>query len=174
LSYHFSFTAPGRVSARELESFLKDVERYAKTLGFDPTAVLTVVFDNKERRDFGRRLGGGIYVENEKLKGVVFPLPEDASSHSQGSGSCRLVPRQAVVLIIMDEKGCEACFGWMKYPVAIRDINGSPIVETGMGDDWVYRNFVDTPDKRYRQIVKRFADAGYLKTEKDEYAHEQG
>jgi hypothetical protein len=78
LSYHFSLAAPASVTAGELEFFLNGVELYAKSLGFNPTTVLNVVFDNKERRDFARRLGGGVYVEDQKLKGVVLPSPEDA------------------------------------------------------------------------------------------------
>ena len=169
LSYHFSFKAPATVSADDLESFLKGVERYAKSVGFGPTTVLNVAFDSQERSDFARRLGGGVYIESEKLKGQFQPSPEDASNHIQASGSCRLVPRRGVVLVVTDEQGRETCFGFMKFPPSVRDINGRVLADTGLGDSWAYRDFVDTPDKRYRQIVKRFADAGYLAEEKDEY-----
>jgi hypothetical protein len=73
LDYHFSFTAPASVGAGDLESFLKDVDEYALSLGFKPTIVLNVPFDTQERRDFARRLGGGTYVENDKLKGAALP-----------------------------------------------------------------------------------------------------
>jgi hypothetical protein len=45
----------------------------------------------------------------------------------QASGSCRLVPRQAVVLVVTDEYGRETCFGFMKFPPAVRDINGKAL-----------------------------------------------
>ena len=41
--------------------------------------------------------------------------------------------------------------------------------ETGFGADWVFRDFVDSPDPRYREIVRMFAKAGYVSQEKDEY-----
>lgn len=169
LSYYFNFKASATASAAELETFLKHTERYAKSLGFGPSTVLNVPFDTQARRDFAFRLSGGIYVESEKLKGFALPSPEDAANHNQEGGSCRLMPRQGVVLIVTDEKGCETCFGFMKYPAMIRDINGRPIVESGTGDAWTFRNYVDTADKRYRKIVKKFADAGYLESQKDEY-----
>jgi hypothetical protein len=65
--------------------------------------------------------------------------------------------------------GNEICFGFLKYPAIIYDTNGKPIVETGTGDAWTFRNFVSSPDTRYRQIVKKFAEGGYLAQEKDEY-----
>jgi hypothetical protein len=131
--------------------------------------VLNVPFDTPERRDFARRLGVGIYVESDKLKGAALPSRQDAYHHNQASGSCRLVPRKGVVLVVTDERGNEICFGFLKYPAIIYDTNGKPIVETGTGDAWTFRNFVSSPDTRYRKIVKKFADAGYLADEKDEY-----
>ena len=131
--------------------------------------MLNVPFDTQERRDFARWLGGGTYVENDKLKGAALSFKQDADHHDRASGSCRLVPRQGVVLVLTDQQGCEICFGFMKCQAIIYDTNGKPIVETGTGDAWTFRNFVSSPDKRYRQIVKKFADAGYLAHEKDEY-----
>lgn len=170
LSYHFRFQAPASASAGELESFLHGVEGYAKSLGFGPTTVLNVPFDSRERREFARRLGGGMYFESDCLKGDDALSPEDSSSHVRESGSCRLVPRVGVVLVVTDERGSETCFGFMKYPAAVRDIDGNALAETGQGDAWAYRNFVDSPDPRYRRIVERFAEAGYLAEEKDECA----
>ena len=77
--------------------------------------------------------------------------------------------RQGVVLMVTDEQGYEVCFGFMKYPAIIYDTNGKPIAESGTGDAWTFRNFISSPDKRYRKIVKKFADAGYLADAKDEY-----
>jgi hypothetical protein len=140
-----------------------------KSLGFEPTTVLNVPFDAQERRDFARRFGVVMRVESDKLKGVALASKQDADDHNQASGSCRLLLRQGVVLMVTDAQGCEVCFGFLKYPAIIHDTNGKPIVETGIGDAWTFRNFVSSPDTRYRKIVKKFADADYLADEKDEY-----
>jgi len=42
-------------------------------------------------------------------------------------------------------------------------------METAVGDRWYFRDFVDSPDPRFRKIVKRFADAGYVEAENDEF-----
>lgn len=172
LSYHFRFTAPATATAAELEAFLKKVERLASKLGFAQTTVLNLAFDNPERRKFSRRLGGGFYLEDDRLKGVAMPSPEDATNHSPEAGSCRVIPERGVILVVVDEQGCETCFGFFRYPSAVRDINGRPLAETGVGDRWAYRNFVDSPDRRFRQIVGMFKEAGYMEEERDEYVAE--
>ncbi len=48
-------------------------------------------------------------------------------------------------------------------------LNGRGVVTTHQGDRWTFQNFVNSPDPRFRQIVKRFADAGYLDAERDEF-----
>jgi hypothetical protein len=74
-----------------------------------------------------------------------------------------------VVLVVTDERGRETCFGFFKFPEAIADIHGRIITQTGLGTTWSYRDFVNTPDQRYRDIVARFVAAGYAKAVKDEY-----
>jgi hypothetical protein len=71
LSYYYEFAAPATVTAGELEQFLKALEFKAKPLGFSPTSVLNAPFDTPERRAFARRLCGGYYVEDERLRGAV-------------------------------------------------------------------------------------------------------
>ena len=41
----------------------------------------------------------------------------------------------------------------------LRDINGRVILKTTVGDRWYFRDFVDSPDERFRKIVKRFIEA---------------
>jgi hypothetical protein len=60
-------------------------------------------------------------------------------------------------------------FGFLKYPESLKDLNGRDAVLTGIGDRWYFRDFVDSPDSRFRKIVKRFADAGYIEAERDEF-----
>ena len=69
-----------------------------------------------------------------------------------------------------DEQGCETVFGFGRYPAALRDINGRELLKTEVGNRWYFRDFIDSPDQRFRKIVKRFADAGYLEAERDEFA----
>ena len=68
---------------------------------------------------------------------------------------------------IADEAGQ---FSSAATPATLKDLNGKDVVETGIGYQWTYRNFVDSPDPRYRQIVKWFTEAGYTEFEKDEFA----
>lgn len=170
LSYHFSFSAPARTKPGDLENFLKSVEAEAKEMGFNPTLVLNAVFDTPERREFSRRLVTGLPVEDERLKGVALPAPGRVWSHDQQYGAARVIPEKAVVLILTDERQCETIFGFFKYPEEVLDIHGKTIAQTGLKNHWVSREFVDSPDPRFRKIVRRFADAGYLESEKDEFA----
>lgn len=110
------------------------------------------------------------YLEDERLQGVVLPVPEQVWDFSPNLGHCRLAPERAVVLVVTDAQGCETVFGFARYPATLRDINGRNIMETPIGDRWFFRDFVDSPDPRLRAIVKLFAEAGYLEAEKDEFA----
>ena len=70
---------------------------------------------------------------------IIFAQRQDADHHNQASGSRHLVPSQGVVLVVTDDQGNEICFGFMKYPSIIRDVNGKPIVETGTSEAWAFR-----------------------------------
>lgn len=170
LTYHYKFTAPATATAEELESFLRKVEQEAQKLGFKPTTVLNVSFDTPERREFSRRLSPGFSVQDERLKGVALPLKEHVREYNRISGECLLVPEKGVLLVVTDEKGCETCFGFLRFPAQIKDINGKVLAKTGFGDCWAFQEFIKTPDKRFRQIVKMFADAGHVELESDDYA----
>ena len=104
------------------------------------------------------------------MKGVALPAPGMVWSHDQQHGTARVIPRKAVVLILTDERQCETIFGFFKYPEEVMDIHGKPIAKAGLKNRWISRDFVDSPDPRFRKIVRRFADAGYLESEKDEFA----
>ena len=169
LSFFYEFTAPAEMPASELEAFLRDVEREAQALGFNPTAVLNVPFDTPERREFANRLGGNFKLQDERLKGVAIPAPGQLRSHDPESGECRLFPQQGVVLVVTDERGCETCFGFFKYPEHITDIHGAILADTGLGSRWWFRDFVSSPDPRYRTIVAKFQDRGFLRSVRDDY-----
>lgn len=169
LTYHFKFGAPADVRAEELQSFLKSVERDAQKMGFHPTLVLNVEFDTPERRDFVRRLTTGLSLEDERLKGVALPGNGTVWEHNPRAGCCRILPESGVVLVVTDERGRETLFGFFKYAEQVMDIHGHPLAETGLGGRWHFRDFMKSPDPRFRRIVQLFRDSGYLEIETDEF-----
>lgn len=169
LSFFYEFTAPANMPASELEAFLRDVEHEAKSLGFNPTTVLNVPFDTPERREFANRLGGNFTLQDERLKGVAIPAPGQLRNHDPESGGCRLFPEHGVVLVVTDERGCEACFGFFKFPEHITDIHSAILADTGLQGRWWFRDFMDSPDLRYRAIVARFQQRGFVRSVRDEF-----
>jgi hypothetical protein len=161
--------APAETAARELEEFLRGVEREAKRLGFAPTMVLNARFDTAERKEFARRLTTGYLVESERLKGAVVIEPGQVWNHDCEDGECRVVPEQGVILVLT-ESGYETVFGFFRYPSALRDLNGRAFLETGLGGTWLFRDHIKSEDARFRQIVKMFREAGYVEEEHDEFA----
>lgn len=170
LTYRYSFSAPAETPAEELEVFLRSVETEAKALGFDPTIVLNVKFETPEQRDFARRLSASRVVEDDRLKGNVNLRDDQAWHHHRESGTARLIAREGVVLVITDERGREACFGFLRYPGEIRDTAGVKIMDTPFGQRWQFSDFVQTSDPRYRKLVGQFRLAGYLRSEEDGFA----
>jgi hypothetical protein len=168
LTYHFKFAAPAKTTAEELESFLRDVEREAKRLGFGPTMVLNAGFDTPERKEFARRLTTGHLLESDRLKGGVVIERGQAWYHDSTDGECRLVPERGVVLVLTDA-GAEIVLGFFRYPDALRDLNGIAFLETGLGGAWLFQDHVKSGDPRFRQIVKIFRNAGYVQEEHDEF-----
>lgn len=169
LSYYFSFKAKAETPSATLEHFLRQVESSAKTMGFGPTLVLKAMFDTDERIDFARRLTSGLPVEDSRLSGTVTPAKGQLWSHDHVHGSGRVIPKQAIVLVLTDASSTEVCLGFFRYPHLIVDVGGKPIAETGVSGDWIQRDFLDTPDPRYRKLIRMFADAGFLESEHDEY-----
>jgi hypothetical protein len=173
LSFYYEFTAPAITTAAELEAFLHAVQKLAQSLGFDPTSVLNVPFDTPERREFANRLSGHFTLQDERLKGVAIPAPGQLRNHDPESGECRLFPERAVVLVVTDGQGCESCFGFFKYPEHITDIHGAILADTSLEGRWWFRDFVDSPDSRYRAIVAKFQEREFVRSVKDEFASPQ-
>jgi hypothetical protein len=170
LSYYYTFSAPKSVPAAELESFVKKVEREANKMGFAPAIVINGSFATNEQKQFARRITSGLLVTNPALKGVTLLDTSRVWNYDPERGECRAIPEKGVLLVVTDEHGCEIVFGFLWYPDALLDVNGRELVMVPHKGRWFFRDFVDTPDIRYRAIVKMFADAGYLESEKDEYA----
>jgi len=169
LSYYFTFTAPATAMADDLETFLKQVEKEAQRMGFRPTVVLNVMFDTEERRRFARRLTTGLPIEDERLKGVALPRDAAVWEHNPHDGSCHMLPRKGVLLVVTDEHRCETIFGFFQYAATVADIHGRTLAETGLAGRWHFHEFVDSPDPRFREIVAMFATSGFLENEKDEF-----
>ena len=169
LTYHYAFSAPGTTPPAVLEDFLHDVEADAKSLGLDPVLVLDAVFDTPERQKFARQLTTGARLENDKLKGVVLLRDGQVWHHDPVSGSCRVIPKRGVVLVVTDAQKRETAFGFFQFPATLQDLNGKDVVTTYQGDRWTFQSFVNSADPRFRQIVKRFTDAGYTDQERDEF-----
>jgi hypothetical protein len=168
LTYHFSFAAPAAVRPEELEAFLQDIEGDARLMGFHPTTVVNGPFDTSERREFARRVARGLVVEDERLRGVEFAR-EVCWNFGGETGYCRLAPEYGVLLVITDERGREIVFGFFRYPRVIRDPRGREVMPIPGEGDWTFSDCVKSPDPRYRSIVRRFAAAGYLVSELDEF-----
>jgi hypothetical protein len=168
LTYHCAFSAPNTAQAAELEDFLHSVEDDAKALGFEPVLVVDAVFDTSEQKNFARQLTSGARLESDKLKGVVLLRDEQVWHHDPVEGSCRVIPKRGVVLVVTDGQNRETVFGFFQFPAMLQDLNGRDVVMTHLSDGWTFRSFVSSPDPRFRQIVKRFADSGYLDMERDE------
>jgi len=168
LTYHYKFRAAASRTAAELRAFLRTVEGEAKWLGFAPTVVFDGVFDTPERREFARRLTHGLVLESNELRGAELCPGQVWHLDSKG-GSCRVIPQQGVVLVLSDEQRCETVLGFFRYPVALKDRNGQGLVRTG-ADSWVFEDFIKTPDPRFRTLVRRFAAAGYVEAERDDFA----
>ena len=169
LTYHYSFSAPGTTPPATLKDFLHGVEDDAKALGFDPVLVLDAAFDTAERQKFARQLTTGARLESEKLKGVVLLRDGQVWNHDAVTGCCRLIPKRGVMMVVTDAHKRETVFGFFQFPATLQDLNGKDVVTTHQGDRWTFQNFVNSPDSRFRQIVKRFTDAGYTDHEKDEF-----
>ena len=45
--------------------------------------------------------------------------------------------------------------------------NAAAVALGGLGGAWYLRDFVDSPDPRYRALVDKLAEAGYLESERD-------
>ena len=59
--------------------------------------------------------------------------------------------------------------GFLPVVAAVCALEASVLWNFELNDRWTFRDFVDSPDSRYRRIVKRFQAAGYLVSVTDEF-----
>lgn len=150
----------------KLEAFLQGIEGGTRLMGFSPTTVVNGPFDTPDRREFAHRVARGLIVEDERLCGEE--LSKEAC-WSCGEGYCRLAPEHGVLLVVTDERSCEAVFGFFRYPRVIRNRTGREIMPVPGDGAWVSSDWIKSPDQRYRAIVRQFAAGGYLAMELDEF-----
>ena len=112
----------------------------------------------------------GLEIRDERLKGVTLLDEDKVWSYDPGTGSVRLLPEKGVVLVVTDARRVESIFGFLAYPRQLLDLNGRVLLPEAGPDRWTYRGFVTSPDQRFRRIVRSFAEAGFLDSEKDEFA----
>lgn len=139
-------------------------------MGFEPTMVLSAVFDTTERKQFARRLTSGWPMQDKRLQGVDLPDDSRVWHHNARVGTCRVPPTSGVLLVVTNEQGCEGIFGFFQFPERIRDTRRKLVAETGLKGCWAFRDHVKSGDERYRKIVRQFEAVGYLAEELDEFA----
>jgi len=100
---------------------------------------------------------------------VALPDPKQYLDHDAVSGRCRILPESAVVLVVTNEHQMETVFAFCRYPETLNDINGGELVKIPVGGHWHFAGLVQSPDPRYRRIVRKFAGGGYVKAERDDF-----
>ena len=68
------------------------------------------------------------------------------------------------------ERGEETCFGFLQFPSVVETSNGTVATDA---NGWRFCDFVQSPDPRYRDVVRQFAGVGFLKDETDEFYSER-
>ena len=169
-NYFYTFSAPKSIPAWELELFLKGVEREAKSMAFARTTVISGPFAAIDQGRFNRKITVGLVVDDPKLRGVTLLGAANLLIHDPVRGECRVLPEKGVILVTTDTPGREVVFGFLWYPDVLVDVNRKELAPVPHQGRWFFHDFVESPDKRYRAIVKLFADAGYLESVHDEYA----
>lgn len=138
-------------------------------MGFAPTAVVCGPFDTPERREFARRVARGFSVEDSRLKGVR--LQDDLCwTQHPSAGSCRLAPVFGCFLVVTNELREESVLGFFRYPEVLVSNSGASIMRSPLGRAWHCGGCVDSADHRYRSLVRRFSQAGFLEYEHDEFS----
>ncbi len=168
-SYHYSLCASASTTAATLARFLEKVEGDAKLLGFYPTIVVNGPFNTPERHNFARRVARGRIIEDSNLRGELDLPREICWSHYPDSGECRLGPTYGVVLVLTDERGVESVFGFFRFPEQIMDRAGKILAEVPNANEWSSGTFINSPDPRYRAIIRRFREEGYVASELDDF-----
>ncbi len=172
LNYHYEFRAPEATPVAELKSFLAKVGEHALELGFSNAVTIDCVFRSVDQLDFARRICVLPCLSDERLKTVDFSSDPAVHRQDRELGECGIFPLHGVILVVVNEAGHEATFGFLKFPSLIVGIaeDGSRVrIENPVGSDWSFGQRVQSPDPRYRTLVRDFTDAGLFASEEDDY-----
>lgn len=170
LSYHFKIHAPSSTPVEKLVESLRRIEVEAQSMGFDPTLVVNALFDSSEEKEFARRLTSGLRIQDDRLVGEGLLLDDSVWDYGPDSGVCRIIPEQAIVLIVTDEDHVEYCFGFFRYPSEIM-VAGKPIsLPRETIDGWIQAESLKSSDARLRKILLMLREDGFVKEEVDEFA----
>ena len=128
------------------------------------------MFNTQQNREIARLIHIFHSICDDKLKGVTMPFRDQILHFHSITGHCRLLPKEAVVLVLVNEQGAGTAFGFVVYPEILNDISGNLLLKIPVGGRWYFSDSFNSPDPRYRKIAKRFANAGYLEAELDGFA----
>ena len=172
LNLYYEFRAPATTPVEDLKSFLSEVGAHALDLGFVNAVTVNCVFRSVDQLDFARRVCLLPWITDERIKSADFSSDPAVSRQDREAGECSVYPTSGVILVVVNEAGHEATFGFLKFPQTITGIaeDGSRgLIEPSGYSDWHFQQRVQSPDPRYRTLVRDFADAGFLVSEEDEY-----
>jgi hypothetical protein len=111
-------------------------------------------------------------VADGRIKSADFSSDPAVWRQDREAGECGVYPTNGVILVVVNEAGHETTFGFLEFPPSIAGVaeDGSKVpIENPVGADWKFHQRVQSPDPRYRALVRVFADAGFLESEEDEY-----
>lgn len=172
LNFHYEFRAPATTSVEELKSFLSEVGAHALDLGFVNAVTVNCVFRSVDQLDFARRVCLLPWITDERIKSADFSSDPAVCRQDREAGECSVYPASGVILVVVNEAGHEATFGFLKFPQTIAGIaeDGSRVLFEPPGcSDWQFQQRVQSPDPRYRALIRDFAEAGFLASTEDDY-----
>jgi hypothetical protein len=172
LDYHYEFRAPALMPVETIRTFLSKVGSHALAMGFIDAVFVDCAFQSDEQRHFARRICDLPWVRDERLQSADFSSDPAVRRLDSGAGECGVFPVSGVILVVVNETGLETTLGFLRFPQSLTGTAGDGervSIQDPVGTDWQFRHRVQSPDPRYRALVRDFAEAGFLVMEKDEF-----
>jgi hypothetical protein len=177
LDYHYEFRAPALTPVETIRTFLSKVGSHALAMGFIDAVFVDCAFQSDEQRHFARRICDLPWMKHERLQSANFSSDPAVHRLDTEAGECGVFPVSGVILVVVNETGLETTFGFLRFPQSLTGTAGDGTlvsIQNPAGTDWQFRHRVQSPDPRYRALVRDFAEAGYLAMERDEYRPDHG
>jgi len=172
LDYYYEFKAAPSNPIEDLRNFLTQVGEEALQLGFATAVTVNSVFRSVDQLQFARRICLLPVLTDARLKTADFSADPAVDRQDRKEGECGIFPVDGILLVVVNQTGLETTFGFLRFPKLIvgMDDNGTEVrMEYPVGSDWQFRQWVQSPDPRYRKLVSLFAAGGYLADERDDY-----